>query len=123
MSSRHRTISKAVRLREKPEDLKDHRCILLKGRNNEAEWHLVNGRKSLKQHVSGPLSSRDFQSVAAFTYRGHGIGLLPSTYCDEQIKCGELIRLLPDWSSPEDLRACGLSDPPVSAGKTAGLPR
>lgn len=86
---------------EKPEDLRDHRCILLNGRNNEAEWHLVNGRKSLKQHVSGPLSSRDFQSVAAFTYRGHGIGLLPSTYCDEQIKRGELIRLLPDWSSPE----------------------
>jgi DNA-binding transcriptional LysR family regulator len=86
---------------EKPENLKDHQCILLNGRNNEAEWHLVNGRKSLKLHVSGPLSSRDFQSVAAFTYRGHGIGLLPSTYCDEQIKRGELIRLLPDWSSPE----------------------
>jgi DNA-binding transcriptional LysR family regulator len=86
---------------EKPEDLKDHQCILLNGRNNEAEWHLVNGRKSLKLHVSGPLSSRDFQSVAAFTYRGHGIGLLPSTYCDEQIRKGELIRLLPDWSSPE----------------------
>ena len=30
-----------------------------------------------------------------------GIGLLPSTYCDEQIESGELIRLLPGWSSPE----------------------
>ncbi|MEK1853850.1 MAG: LysR family transcriptional regulator [Phyllobacterium sp.] len=85
----------------KPEDLKDHQCILLNGRNNEAEWHLVNGRKSVKLHVSGPLSSRDFQSISAFTYRGHGIGLLPSTYCDEQIRRGELVRLLPDWSSPE----------------------
>src|ERR1700734_1389419 len=39
--------------------------------------------------------------LSAFTYRGHGIGLLPSTYCDAQIASGELVRLLPDWSSPE----------------------
>ena len=30
----------------KPEDLTKHQCVLLNGRNNEAEWHLVNGRKS-----------------------------------------------------------------------------
>jgi len=88
-------------LPSKPEDLKDHQCVLLNGRNNEAEWHLVNGRKSIKLHVSGPVSSRDFEAVSAFTYRGHGIGLLPSTYCDAQIERGDLIRLLPDWSSPE----------------------
>ncbi|MDR9760678.1 LysR family transcriptional regulator [Rhizobium redzepovicii] len=85
----------------KPEDLKDHQCVLLNGRNGEAEWHLVNGRKSVRQQVSGPVSSRDFEAVSAFTYRGHGIGLLPSTYCDDQIRRGELIRLLPDWSSEE----------------------
>jgi DNA-binding transcriptional LysR family regulator len=85
----------------KPEDLKNHQCVLLNGRNSEAEWHLVNGRKSVDLHVSGSVSSRDFEAVSAFTYRGHGIGLLPSTYCDDQIRRGELIRLLPDWSSPE----------------------
>ncbi|MBY4592997.1 MULTISPECIES: LysR family transcriptional regulator [Rhizobium] len=85
----------------KPEDLKDHQCVLLNGRNGEAEWHLVSGRKSVRQQVSGPVSSRDFEAVSAFTYRGHGIGLLPSTYCDDQIRRGELIRLLPDWSSEE----------------------
>ncbi|MBB3524962.1 LysR family transcriptional regulator [Rhizobium sp. BK456] len=85
----------------KPEDLKDHQCVLLNGRNGEAEWHLVSDRKSVRQQVSGPVSSRDFEAVSAFTYRGHGIGLLPSTYCDDQIRRGELIRLLPDWSSEE----------------------
>ena len=48
-----------------------------------------------------PVAARDFQAVSAFAYRGHGIGLLPSTYCDAQIARGELVRLLPDWSSPE----------------------
>jgi DNA-binding transcriptional LysR family regulator len=85
----------------RPEDLREHQCVLLNGRNNEAEWHLVSGKKSARVHVAGPLAARDFQAVSAFTYRGHGIGLLPSTYCDAQITSGKLVRLLPDWSSPE----------------------
>ena len=85
----------------KPEDLTNHQCVLLNGRNNEAEWHLVNDRKSVKLHVSGPVSSRDFQSVSAFTYSGHGIGLLPSNYCEEEIRRRNLVRILPEWSSPE----------------------
>jgi DNA-binding transcriptional LysR family regulator len=85
----------------KPEDLASHQCILLNARNNETEWHLVSGRKSVKLRVAGPVSSQDFQSVSAFTYKGHGIGLLPSSYCEEQIRRRSLIRLLPEWSSPE----------------------
>ena len=51
-------------------------------------------------HVSGPISSRDFNSVSTFVHRGHGIGLLPSTYCDEALASGALVRLLPKWTSP-----------------------
>jgi DNA-binding transcriptional LysR family regulator len=82
-------------------DLREHQCVLLNGRNNEAEWELVSGRKSTRVPVSGPVSARDHDAVSAFTYRGHGIGLLPSTFCDARIARGELIRLLPEWSSPE----------------------
>jgi DNA-binding transcriptional LysR family regulator len=85
----------------RPDDLRSHQCVLLQARNNEVEWHLVSGKKSAKIRVSGPVAARDFQAVSSFTYRGHGIGLLPSTYCDTQIANGELVRLLPDWSSPE----------------------
>ena len=85
----------------RPEDLCQHQCVVLQARNNETEWHLVSGKKSAKVRVSGPVGARDFEAVSAFTYRGHGIGLLPSTYCDAQIANGKLVRLLPDWSSPE----------------------
>jgi DNA-binding transcriptional LysR family regulator len=84
----------------KPEDLRFHQCVLVSEKNNEAEWELVSGRKHAKVRVSGPISSRDFQSVSTFVYRGHGVGLLPSTYCSEKIRKGELIRLLPEWASP-----------------------
>jgi DNA-binding transcriptional LysR family regulator len=84
----------------RPEDLRFHQCVLLSEKNNEAVWDLASGRKHAKVHVSGQISSRDFQSVSTFVYRGHGIGFLPSTYCNEKIKKGELIRLLPEWASP-----------------------
>jgi DNA-binding transcriptional LysR family regulator len=83
-----------------PADLTSHDCVMLAAKNNETDWNLVNGRKKVRVHVSGTLSSRDFNSAAPFVYRGHGIGLLPSAYCDGPTARGELIRLLPEWSSP-----------------------
>jgi DNA-binding transcriptional LysR family regulator len=82
-----------------PKDLRLHQCVLLNGKNNEAEWELLNGRKRVDVRVSGPISSRDFQSVSTFVHRGHGVGFLPSTYCDDKIGRGELVKLLPDWTS------------------------
>jgi DNA-binding transcriptional LysR family regulator len=84
-----------------PADLKLHDCVMLNAKNNETDWDLVNGKRKVRIHVSGPLSSRDFNSVSSFVYRGHGVGLLPSTYCDEALARGELIRLLPKWASPQ----------------------
>jgi DNA-binding transcriptional LysR family regulator len=83
-----------------PEELVGHACVVLNALNNEAEWELVNGRRRARVRVAGVIASRDFQSVSFFVDRGHGIGLLPSTYCDPQIENGTLVRLLPRWSSP-----------------------
>ena len=82
-----------------PTDLRSHDCVLLNGKNNERDWDLVSGRRKVRVHVSGPVSSRDNNSIAAFVHRGHGIGLLPSTLCDESIAKGKLIRLLPQWTT------------------------
>lgn len=84
---------------ETPEDLKRHDCIMLHAKQNETEWEIVNGRKRAEICVTGPVSSSDFQSVSSFVYRGHGIGLLPTAYCEDEIRRGELVRVLPDWSS------------------------
>jgi DNA-binding transcriptional LysR family regulator len=83
-----------------PADLRLHECVMLNARNNEADWDLVNGRKKARIRVAGPISSRDFNSLNTFVRRGHGIGLLPSTYCDEPLASGALTRLLPQWTSP-----------------------
>lgn len=89
------------KLPAEPEDLRQHDCVMLNAKNNETDWELLNGRRKVRVHVSGPISSRDFNSVSSFVYRGHGIGLLPSTYCDEALSRGSLVRLLPKWSSAQ----------------------
>jgi DNA-binding transcriptional LysR family regulator len=91
---------KGRKLPVEPADLKLHDCVMLNARNNETDWDLVCGRKKARIHVSGPISSRDFNSVSRFVHRGHGIGLLPSTYCVEALASGALVRLLPTWASP-----------------------
>jgi DNA-binding transcriptional LysR family regulator len=83
-----------------PAQLEQHDCVMLNAKNNEAHWDLVSGRKKVRVHVCGPIASRDFNTLSTFVYRGHGIGLLPSNYCDDEIARGRLVRLLPQWTSP-----------------------
>jgi DNA-binding transcriptional LysR family regulator len=82
-----------------PADLKWHDCVMFHAKNNERDWNLISGRRKVRVHVSGSVTTRDINSVSAFVHRGHGIGLLPSTHCDESIAKGKLIRVLPKWTS------------------------
>jgi DNA-binding transcriptional LysR family regulator len=95
-----REYMKGRKLPSEPQELKSHDCVMLNANNHEADWELVNGRKKLHVHVSGPMTSRDCKSVTGLVFRGHGIGLLPSTYCEEALARCELVRLLPRWTSP-----------------------
>lgn len=82
-----------------PEDLKSHDCVMLNAKSNEADWDLSNGRKTVRVRVSGAMASHDCRSVTGFVLRGHGVGLLPSKDCDEALSRGDLVRLLPRWTS------------------------
>ena len=83
-----------------PAELESHDCVLMNAKHNEADWDLVSGRRKVRVHVSGPMASRDCLSVSGLVFRGHGVGLLPSTYCEAALARGDLVRLLPKWSSP-----------------------
>ncbi|HTV98354.1 MAG TPA: LysR family transcriptional regulator [Steroidobacteraceae bacterium] len=89
------------RLPTEPEELKAYDCVMFNARNHETDWDLICGRKKVRVHVTGNVSSRDCQSAAAFVLRGHGIGLLETGYCDQALARGDLVRLLPRWTSAE----------------------
>jgi DNA-binding transcriptional LysR family regulator len=84
-----------------PEDLKSYDCVMFNGTNNEATWDLVSGRRRVRVRVSGPLSSRDCHSTSALALRGLGVGLLETSYCEQPLARGELLRLLPRWTSTQ----------------------
>jgi DNA-binding transcriptional LysR family regulator len=83
-----------------PDDLKSHDCVMLNAKNNEADWDLSNGRRTVRVRVSGVMASHDCRSVTSLVLRGHGLGLLPSGDCEEALSRGDLVRLLPRWASP-----------------------
>jgi DNA-binding transcriptional LysR family regulator len=96
-----RAYMKGRKLPSEPQELESHDCVMLNAKNHETDWDLVSSRKRVRVRVSGPLTSRDCKSVTSLVFRGHGVGLLPSTYCDEALARGELVRLLPRWTSPQ----------------------
>lgn len=89
------------RVPTEPEELKAYDCIMFNGRNYESDWDLICGRKKVRVRVTGIVSSRDCQSAAAFVLRGHGVGLLETAYCEQALARGDLVRLLPRWTSAE----------------------
>ena len=84
-----------------PEELKAYECVMFNAKNYETDWDLICGRKKVRIHVKGSISSRDCQSVAGFVRRGHGVGLLETAHCDQALDRGDLVRLLPRWTSTE----------------------
>jgi DNA-binding transcriptional LysR family regulator len=74
---------------------------MFNAKNHGTDWDLICGRKKVRVPVKGMVSSRDCQSVAAFVLRGHGVGLLETIHCDQALARGDLVRLLPRWTSAE----------------------
>ncbi len=89
------------RLPAEPEELKAYDCVMFNAKNYEADWDLTCGPKKVRVHVKGTVSSRDCQSAAAFVLRGRGVGLLETCYCESALARGDLVRLLPRWTSPD----------------------
>ena len=92
---------KGRRLPTEPEELKAYDCVMFNAKNYETDWNLTCGRKRSRVRVTGLVTCRDCHSTAEFVLRGHGVGLLETAYCEPALARGELVRLLPRWTSAE----------------------
>lgn len=89
------------KLPNEPEELKEYDCVMFNAKNYQTDWDLICGRRKVRVRVAGIMSSRDCQSAAALVLRGLGVGLIESAYCDQALARGDLVRLLPRWTSTE----------------------
>ncbi|HEY4156450.1 MAG TPA: LysR family transcriptional regulator [Polyangiaceae bacterium] len=82
-------------------DLREHDCVLFRGRSGRARWTLHGPKGEESVDVSGPLSADDLTLVRRAVERGLGIGLLPTVMpasCAKHSPPEATVRLLPEYA-------------------------
>lgn len=98
------------------EDLKQHRCIAIRERDQDfGRWELLgpHGLQSVKVH--GQLSANNGEIVRQWAIDGHGIILRSYWDIAGDLASGQLVAVLPDFSQPADIWAVYPSRLSVSA--------
>lgn len=87
-------------------DLKAHRCIAIRERDQEfGRWALRGPRGIETVRVGGPLSANNGELVRQWAVDGHGIILRSQWDVEPEIAAGRLLRVLPDYDQEADVWA------------------
>jgi DNA-binding transcriptional LysR family regulator len=78
-------------------DLKEHECILFTAEEDRPKWHLRGPKGAMTVAVSGRTSSNNMAMIRELALRDRGIALMPSFFCAEDVKSGNLEPVLKDW--------------------------
>jgi DNA-binding transcriptional LysR family regulator len=93
-------LNKASRMPQTPQDLQHHNCIVYTGLSITSTWSFV-AEDAATTHdvkISGRLRTNSSETVREAVLAGLGIGFMPSWYFQEELKQGEVIRLLPRFT-------------------------
>lgn len=82
------------------DDLKNHTFVCYRWPSGALDNHWVLNGKNIE--VNSKLSSNSVGFVARSVLHGQGIGFLPVMLIKEQLKRGELMQVLPEFSSPKE---------------------
>jgi len=106
-----------------PERLPDWPCIAFGGVAERASWELEGGGgRTLTIRIAPRFIVNDFDVLQSAAVSGLGIALLPAQRCVEDLRSGQLRRVLPEWSSiVRPLQAVYPSGRHLSAKMTAFL--
>ncbi|MCA9554053.1 MAG: LysR family transcriptional regulator [Myxococcales bacterium] len=85
---------------EAPKDLERYACVVFGGAATRA-WVLSQGAKTRKVDVKGRLVVNDFDFIDDAVLSGLGIAMVPAFRCIEHLRAKRLVRVLPQWCSPE----------------------
>ena len=83
------------------DDLAKHSCILFNSRRASARWVLHSRRGRVEVDVRGAVASDDISFIRRVTLAGAGIAMLPDIVGALLLDTGALIRVLPNFHSPQ----------------------
>jgi DNA-binding transcriptional LysR family regulator len=83
------------------EDLAGHRCLVFSATENRAEWIFAREEVVRRVTVTGPLAMFSFSALLNAARSGQGVTWIPEPLSREWLARGDLVRVLPEWASPE----------------------
>ena len=83
---------------ERAEDIADHKAIMPS--LSEEQWRLISDNGAETVATPQPIMAADEPMVLLkAAAAGMGITILPTSVCNDALKDGRLVRLLPDWTA------------------------
>ena len=80
-----------------PSDLKDHVCI---SHSWSKTWKLKSSKSKSEVSLKSKLVGNQMLSMIKLARSGCGVSFVPNYLCENYLKTGELVQLLPEWKSP-----------------------
>ncbi len=82
-----------------PRDLKDHDLLVFCPNQEPVIWTLQKDSARFVLHPEKGLRSNSLSLMRKMAVLGYGVTILPIFLCQEPLKKGSLVRILPDWGS------------------------
>lgn len=80
----------------KPQELKQHNCLVFKGMNGLQRW-FIGIDKLLAYEVSGSIYSNNAETLVTMATKDSGIVVFPTWLIGEELKTGKLISLMSEY--------------------------
>ena len=77
-----------------PDELREHNCIVNKNMHNSHSWHFKKGNAETTLSVTGNFQANTGGALYSAMLNGLGLAMLPTWYVGEELKKGNLIRVL-----------------------------
>ena len=103
-----RTLPMGIKPPVNPEDLTKHNCIVYTELANRNLWTFKAGAGTAEAigvtrtvRIEGRMRTNSSEVIRAAIATGMGIGYSPTWLFEPELASGEVVRLMPDWESPQ----------------------
>lgn len=84
---------------QRPEQLQKYSCLSINPKPIREYWSLKSKSSQIKLKIQPRILCNQMSSLLKATLAGGGIALMPEFFCRREIESGNLVQILPQWSS------------------------